>query len=415
MANSYTEEERRQYEDLLPTCWGLLVALLLGLLIATLRFIPEWAAVFTSLLWACAWLASGFLFGFLFGIPKVVQRASDASKVDQSSYRLGVNTNLEEISDWLTKILVGATLTQLVKVPGRIAAAAEFVARGLGGAGSTQFAASLLLYFSAVGFFAGYVLTRMFFQRAFGRSDASTSIFSAALISTIERTSVAIGTQSQYPDEVQKAAEALRSVDISESLSGSAAAAVAVGAIVDGDASRAVQASSLAVVKNPSDPRSHLNYAVALHEAKADPATVMRELEQARELITPRLSPLVREDIINSIVYVSLYLPPPLGYTAAIEAAEKYIHSNHPGSGAIFLNLACAYGQKYKYLKQSEAQDADLKTVRDKALEAVRNAISLERSWVHRLRELMYLTGAPDDDDLKEFATDEDFKKLIDC
>jgi hypothetical protein len=131
--------------------------------------IPEWAAVFTSLLWACAWLASGFLFGFLFGIPKVVQRASDASKVDQSSYRLGVNTNLEEISDWLTKILVGATLTQLVKVPGKIAAAAEFMARGLGGAGSTQFAASLLLYFSAVGFFAGYVLTRMFFQRAFGR------------------------------------------------------------------------------------------------------------------------------------------------------------------------------------------------------------------------------------------------------
>jgi len=150
----------------------------------------DWAAtgqIFMALLWASAWFAVAFVFGFLFGIPKALQSTpkiippassdphTDADAADKSANQLKVNTNLEEISDWLTKILVGATLTQLIKIPGAIWKAADFMAGAGGGVGPIPFAAAILIYFSSVGFFAGYVLTRMFFSLAFSRFDRGLS------------------------------------------------------------------------------------------------------------------------------------------------------------------------------------------------------------------------------------------------
>ncbi|MEA5511943.1 hypothetical protein VB715_19395 [Crocosphaera sp. UHCC 0190] len=66
--------------------------------------------------------ALGGLIGFLFGIPRYFNEKKSYNSSSQSSensqsrsnqinYRS--NTNLEQISDWLTKILVGVGLTQL--------------------------------------------------------------------------------------------------------------------------------------------------------------------------------------------------------------------------------------------------------------------------------------------------------------
>ena len=71
-------------------------------------------------LWSLACLATGSLFGFIFGVPRAA--TEPASKTDQattltSTYgaysRLKANTNMEQISDWLTKLLVGAGLVEL--------------------------------------------------------------------------------------------------------------------------------------------------------------------------------------------------------------------------------------------------------------------------------------------------------------
>jgi hypothetical protein len=51
---------------------------------------------------------AGLLLGFLFGLPKTLERSGKG--------RLTTNTNLDQISDWLTKILVGLGLVQLGKV-----------------------------------------------------------------------------------------------------------------------------------------------------------------------------------------------------------------------------------------------------------------------------------------------------------
>src|SRR5437868_11967256 len=66
--------------------------------------------------------AVGALLGFVFGIPRSLEPASRAAAAvvaanagDPAASRaaMGVNTNLERISDWLTTLLVGATLVQI--------------------------------------------------------------------------------------------------------------------------------------------------------------------------------------------------------------------------------------------------------------------------------------------------------------
>jgi hypothetical protein len=56
---------------------------------------------------AIASAATGYLLGFLFGISRSLQ-GGDSSESNSQSFP--GNTNLEQISDWLTKILVGVGL-----------------------------------------------------------------------------------------------------------------------------------------------------------------------------------------------------------------------------------------------------------------------------------------------------------------
>jgi hypothetical protein len=85
----------------------------------------------------------------------------------------GVNTNLTDISDWLTKIIVGVGLVQLGKIRGLLRDASRFVsvglASGVNGKQPADFAAialGILLYFTAIGFLSSYLLTRVWLPNA---------------------------------------------------------------------------------------------------------------------------------------------------------------------------------------------------------------------------------------------------------
>jgi hypothetical protein len=76
-----------------------------------------WVAFFTTMSTGVVVAASaamiGGLLGFLFGIPRALQQASvvvpdpTMPLIQPASASDAPNTNLEQISDWLTKILVG--------------------------------------------------------------------------------------------------------------------------------------------------------------------------------------------------------------------------------------------------------------------------------------------------------------------
>lgn len=125
----------------------------------------------------------GGTLGFLFGIPRTLQREGgnstsepnppsvSAATADQRvGYR--ANTNLEQISDWLTKILVGVGLTQIRELRAGLVSLAAFAAQGLGAQPHSQvFALALISYYAVLGFLFGYLWTRLFLAGALRVAD----------------------------------------------------------------------------------------------------------------------------------------------------------------------------------------------------------------------------------------------------
>ena len=128
-----------------------------------------------STMWALACLSSGGAVGFLFGIPKILQNDRAASA--DEAYRQQPNTNLEQISDWLTKIIVGLGLIEIRSIPSLVYRMAELLARGIGSAeDQIPFALALIVYSFAVGFLFGYLVTRVFLAPVFARADLGAAM-----------------------------------------------------------------------------------------------------------------------------------------------------------------------------------------------------------------------------------------------
>jgi hypothetical protein len=125
-------------------------------------------------------LLAGGLVGFLFGIPRSPQPLTTPAEPGKSpstgappqSGRDGYqgNTNLEQISDWLTKILVGVGLTQIPAIRDALKQSADYMGAGLGPAGP-QVAMATILYFSVCGFLYGFLWSRLFLIGEFTEAD----------------------------------------------------------------------------------------------------------------------------------------------------------------------------------------------------------------------------------------------------
>jgi len=117
-----------------------------------------------------AWLF-GTLIGFLFGVPRL-RASTNPSQQTSASGGFIPNTNLEQISDWLTKIIVGASLVQLKEISSGIYALSKTISEGTGGAVPTGVCGGLLVYFACAGFLWGYLWCSL---RIFKEVSALTS------------------------------------------------------------------------------------------------------------------------------------------------------------------------------------------------------------------------------------------------
>jgi len=134
---------------------------------------------------------TGALVGFVFGIPRSLQgtdAGATAAPVSgapaapakatsgarpEPGYR--PNTSLEQISDWLTKILVGVGLTQLMQVPSALESYAAHVGKALGPVqGADIFVGATSLYFVVSGFLGAYLWTRLKLGQALSEADVVT-------------------------------------------------------------------------------------------------------------------------------------------------------------------------------------------------------------------------------------------------
>ena len=184
----YEEQERYSRQAML-TLMALIGVGILGLVMYSLPFSEPGRGVqvfSVGLGTAGASIVVGGLLGFLFGIPRTLQQ-STSTDTPLSGTVYQANTNLEQISDWLTKILIGVGLTQLLTIPEHLQTLASFLAPGLGDLGSSRiFAVAMVLYFLACGFLLGYLWTRLHLAGALTAADRAMAQMSVRLERTLE-------------------------------------------------------------------------------------------------------------------------------------------------------------------------------------------------------------------------------------
>lgn len=118
---------------------------------------------------ACA--IGGFV-GFLFGVPRTLQ--SDRPANAGTSYV--ANTNLEQISDWLTKILVGVGLVQIGRAPDALVDLATALGPVFGDVStSPAFGLSIVMYFAVAGLGIAYLWTSAVFRAILTESEGELS------------------------------------------------------------------------------------------------------------------------------------------------------------------------------------------------------------------------------------------------
>ncbi len=125
---------------------------------------------------AASAVVAGGVIGFLFALPRSVTVVIPPSRAGPEKQLTDItvhpNTNLEEVSDWVVKITVGLTLTQLGKVPRVATGLFDLLGHSLGGSPQNViFIGSLIVFCSIVGFLMGWLSTRMFIGRWMAVSD----------------------------------------------------------------------------------------------------------------------------------------------------------------------------------------------------------------------------------------------------
>jgi hypothetical protein len=131
-------------------------------------FIPEIGGriIFIGLLLALASFIACFFTGTLFGMPK--RNNKNGAKNDYA-----LNNGLIEISDWLTKIIVGLVLINLKEIPSYFISLGEYVSI------STKYKGELLniytigivIYFGFLGLYIGYNYMRLVLSNKYKKAD----------------------------------------------------------------------------------------------------------------------------------------------------------------------------------------------------------------------------------------------------
>lgn len=179
----------KRYEDGQILRWSFIIVISLALL--SIIIFPLKEGNYFSIISGCflillASLVLGLLMGFIFGVPKSKQKKAmdnytstpipnKGNNNENTSSPYEPNTNLEDISDWLTKIIVGVGLTQMASIDPSISRLSSFLSVSIGIMNpSSGFVYTLLLYGIISGFIFGYVLTRIYLPYLFKFSDMLT-------------------------------------------------------------------------------------------------------------------------------------------------------------------------------------------------------------------------------------------------
>jgi hypothetical protein len=195
------QAEQAQYDreqNVLIVFWGTLITGVIALGLFAWGTNQALKVFSLGVLVAAAATLVGALLGFLFGLPRGSAEPASAvvapvlpppaggqpaAAAEAPKRRLGVvNNNLLEISDWLTKIIIGAGLVGLKDLIRWLGTVGEGIGGGVEftGALARVFGCSIIVFFFAWGFLFVYIQTRTIISFIFSSMDRALQFERAA-------------------------------------------------------------------------------------------------------------------------------------------------------------------------------------------------------------------------------------------
>jgi hypothetical protein len=396
-----------------------IAGLLLGFVGIWFSTEPNLSSRFLLVFGSLSLFAFGALIGFFFGVPRVGQQAGSAGS-SVTSASLTPNTNLEQISDWITKIVLGLGLVELYKIGPAIRDLSAYFAPAVDGKFNSQVLIEITFsYFPIVGFFQGYLSTRLFLSSLFRRADqelvnkadkALLELSGTVPLSKIDERDTKVAMSSK----VRRAAEDVSRLKLEDLRDPDDILAWSRAQMALNRPEIAVRGYRRLVELSPRDPQIRAEYAGAL---MSDGSESLAEYETALRDLKPSTEPLVRTSIYENILSVLAGVDPPIGFSKAIQYGEKFAKTGDvTDSDTFWFNLALVYGQKYRWLAENDSKNTDLPSVRKKALDAIKRAVALEANNKRLFAEYMLSNDRnfdPKDNDLQAFERDQDFIDAI--
>lgn len=395
---------------------------------------------------ACGAIIGG-LFGFLFGIPRLLQRpqappqsnndistdkSNSASKdsarpagSDSTSFRtFSGNTNLEEISDWLTKIFVGLGLTQatniyagflsLVNVLDSEATRSQLKMPLIGITFGSVFIASII-----GGFLFLYLETRTRVTLLLVVAD-----FAAVPLPQLRREVVDAVRNAPFGPEpvnapttpagttpVTKADSDMLSVPYEKLKSVDQLEAWAKAQARAGNLQAALKAINDAIAIDPNN-AGLLQILATVRFMQGNHKGALDALTEARGKLGDSA------ELARNELFSSLYLPQPEGFRRALAAAERLfaLSKESESDPMVHVWLAAARGQQYEYSKT----DQEKREARKFALIAVKRVIELApdpkseaRTTLRQMFDPALAKSVLTENDLEVFKGDNEFADLI--
>jgi len=396
----------------------------------------------------------GALLGFLFGIPRSLQHqpagapaGGDAAKQPDGKPKLAglqafrSNTSLEEISDWLTKIIIGIGLVQFQTFvaylyKAALLAAGFVAAKGINAGADEQllnytpgfsspFFFALILSSLIAGCLFVYLETRTRLTLLFVSAEKAVKEPDERLANSAERPVAADpptdaagrhgppnrpAPATQDDKEIAKLSRE-RLVDPKEIVGWALAQARVGNYDVAEDALRD------ALQRAPEDDEIRLRIA----DVRRLRGNFAGSIDMINEVLGRTRDPARKFQLLRWTLRAALYVSEPRGFEQAINISDFLMKENANSTDPWpYFWRAAAFGQKYRWLQHNAGTADALKATRKEALDAVQKTIELSPDYDSGVRVLLREVfdpvtekSDPDEDDLEVFKEDDEFREAI--
>ena len=368
--------------------------------------------------------AGGAAVGFLFGIPRVLSGAGTSSAVvaapvtvpasasggddapggavpQQTGHQLlASNSNLEQASDWLTKIILGVGLTQFYEINNALFRFEALIQSHVASDNQlTPVVAAIIMVFSVIGgFMTMYLETRLVLSRIFNSVEQDLQLQLQLQLRQAIR-------DRDFAKEEQALAQS-RADDLETS----------VKTIADAPSNSATTLAPAA--ESLKSAASSDKASPELKSIAAQALAASGRPDEASDLIPQGKGASAKDRI--SAMQVALYKPAPDGFGETLKIAGELSGSPEAkGNADYWFYQAAAFGQQHHFVLTTAADDdqraAALTSARNNALDCARRCVQIDSDYELRIFWLMEpaVSPTPTDDDLVDFVDDAEFLALV--